>query len=509
MDQGATNDIAPATVTRRSVARLAGGLAAKSRELVGLAALVAVLTMPGLLRGPTLDATVFLTVAQRIAAGATAYRDVWDHKPPGLYLLEAPLIGVLHGIDPWLLGWTLTIVAITGASLASAAIARRMIGVRAAPSAGILCAIGLSIDPISFGGGHTETFAAASATICLLSAMSNDHRSGRIMSGIAMGVACSFSFLGVSVVAPLAWIVFRAASGACPGRSRTASVAILAVALGCGIVVAVVFLVLLTTGAPPFAMDAVVRYNQAYSALNRDHLFVSIVQLVESLAARSILIVPALALRRHDGLVTPFTLLWLLGGAGAFVVAARIEPHYLSIVVPPLAIAASASLRRLPSIGARSLVGGGAAATSVVLIVWLAQASGTGVGSRGQILGASRWLDSLPAGPIYVWGNEPGLYLYSGRPSAGPYIYAFPLITPGYSNVHQISLLLDQWRDRPPVAVVDASRLTPHLLIPGSVYIGDGRALDILDPLRAFVATNYQRKETIDGYTVYLPSQKP
>ena len=36
---------------------------------------------------PSEDEGVFLYIAHRIAAGGMPYRDVWDHKPPGVYLL--------------------------------------------------------------------------------------------------------------------------------------------------------------------------------------------------------------------------------------------------------------------------------------------------------------------------------------------------------------------------------------------------------------------------------------
>ena len=45
---------------------------------------------------PSEDEGVFLYIAHRIAAGGMPYRDVWDHKPPGVYLLD-----LLAGADEW------------------------------------------------------------------------------------------------------------------------------------------------------------------------------------------------------------------------------------------------------------------------------------------------------------------------------------------------------------------------------------------------------------------------
>ena len=51
-----------------------------------LLALSALVLAPGLLSGPSLDAAVFMQVAERMRDGATLYSGIWDHKPPGIYL---------------------------------------------------------------------------------------------------------------------------------------------------------------------------------------------------------------------------------------------------------------------------------------------------------------------------------------------------------------------------------------------------------------------------------------
>src|SRR5438552_15089103 len=39
-------------------------------------------------RVPSEDEGVFLYITRTIAAGGAPYRDGWDHKPPGVYLLD-------------------------------------------------------------------------------------------------------------------------------------------------------------------------------------------------------------------------------------------------------------------------------------------------------------------------------------------------------------------------------------------------------------------------------------
>ena len=52
-----------------------------------LVALSALVLAPGLLSGPSLDAAVFMQVAERMRAGDVLYAGIWDHKPPGIYLV--------------------------------------------------------------------------------------------------------------------------------------------------------------------------------------------------------------------------------------------------------------------------------------------------------------------------------------------------------------------------------------------------------------------------------------
>jgi hypothetical protein len=110
---------------------------------------------------------------------------------------------------------------------------------------------------------------------------------------------------------------------------------------------------------------------------------------------------------------------------------------------------------------------------------------------------------------LFVWGNEPLLYLESNRKPASRYVYLRPLTTPGYSDAAQAAALLADWERHPPGVIVDAS------IHPGGVQaypllqpwsFGGTPLPDALDPVRDFVRTNYVEAGRVGDWIVYLPA---
>jgi hypothetical protein len=109
---------------------------------------------------------------------------------------------------------------------------------------------------------------------------------------------------------------------------------------------------------------------------------------------------------------------------------------------------------------------------------------------------------------IWVWGNEPQVYLDADRPVATPYSYLYPLVTPSYTTAEMIRETLADLEAERPAVVVDAGSSAPGrpgfqpLLHPRPLAT-DGRTLDILDPLRTFVANHYRERAVVEGWIVY------
>ena len=123
-------------------------------------------------------------------------------------------------------------------------------------------------------------------------------------------------------------------------------------------------------------------------------------------------------------------------------------------------------------------------------------------------------LQDLPPGSMLVWGNQPVLYDLADRAPATVYSYLYPLTTPGYSTPDMVGTVARALADHPPAVVVDAGSTAPGqpgflpLLIDRPVAT-DGRDLDLLGPLRAFVAGHYRLAATVAGWPIYVLRDEP
>jgi hypothetical protein len=106
-------------------------------------------------RVPTRDSDVFLYLGQQILEGQVPYRDVWDHKGPGVYYLNA--LGLwLGGGSRWGVWW-LQWLSLAGAALLGYAALSQAFGHRPAVFASLawLASLGFVLG----GGNFTEEYA--------------------------------------------------------------------------------------------------------------------------------------------------------------------------------------------------------------------------------------------------------------------------------------------------------------------------------------------------------------
>ncbi|MGH7442928.1 MAG: hypothetical protein ACREKE_09680, partial [bacterium] len=91
---------------------------------------------------PGRDSGVYLLVARTILGGGAPYRDIWDHKPPLTYLIDALGLWISpSGLDTYWGVWLLELCSLFASALLLGATARRCFGDYAA-------AIALSLTPL-------------------------------------------------------------------------------------------------------------------------------------------------------------------------------------------------------------------------------------------------------------------------------------------------------------------------------------------------------------------------
>ncbi|HEX3220060.1 MAG TPA: hypothetical protein VHU77_08575 [Candidatus Limnocylindria bacterium] len=496
------------------------------RIFLACVALAAALLAPGLLVGPSLDAAVFAEVAERMRAGAMLYVDAWDHKPPGVYLLLVAARTLLPWFGPWLVSWIVSVLATAATATTLHAICRRL-GLSAlacwVAAVGALVVMGQYLTAL--GGGLTEPFATLLLAVALLLALGSWGRDDQLVRpaavGAVLGLAAMLSVQVLPAILPIGWLMI-------PRNGKSAATGISVLVAGIAGFLAPLVLVaawLTVIGSFGGATDAVLTYTAAYrSVAGRTGVALGGPVLAWTLLALLFLAVPAAMGaaegRRRGGVWSAAALAsmaWIGIAIVSFAVQGRLFAHYVIPLSIPLALLAGLGAERLRALPKRhrSRLLLPIAATCVIsaLAAGVAGAMELGPISRdhAQSVAIAKILDqeSEAEDRIWVWGNEPEVYLDSDRESATSYSYMYPLVTPGYTTPALIAATLADLERDPPKLIVDAGSTAPgqpgfqQLLIPRPLA-SDGRDLDLLDPLRGFVRERYTELDRTSGWVVYV-----
>lgn len=492
---------------------------------VPLALLAVLALLPGLL-GPSLDAAVFSLVGDRLAAGELPYAQVFDHKPPGLYLLIG-LGDVVGGpLGAWRISWLLSAAAATVTGLLVADTLRMQGWRRLAWLSGGLSTALLASFPLALGGGMGETVAVVPATAALRLAAVGATGSARSFAvGALAAAAAAISLQAVPVTAAV--LIVAALHARHGGRSRVErGLGTAWILVGAASATSLLIVLMGTAGATAAAARAVIGYNRAFAGLAAadDPL---LGQATHALLVISPLLVPAvLGLRATLGnpIRRPLAIgamSWVVLASALIVAMGRLELHYVALLVPPLALLAPAgfAFRRRGThtqMARGAMVAGlllAAAAVSVFVSTTetaMAMDARAAQADRSQTVG--RWLqrNTAAGSDIFVWGNAPSVYLDADRAPASEFVYLLPLTTPGFATRDLVASIVERWQARPPAAVIDAGSSSPGaaglppLLVDRPILPLDGRDLDILEPLRAFVREHYVQGATVDGWPIYV-----
>jgi hypothetical protein len=474
----------------------------------------AALLSPGLFLGPAQDASVFLLAGVRIREGFMPYRDLFDDKPPGSYLLNALGQIALPWLDPWLVTWLLSL-AFSGASvLVVDAILRRSIGSGAAWVWSLVCCAGVAGYLTASGGGLTETYALLPLVLALWMVVS---KPAGLRMGVAVGVLLVAACLCSLECAPPAAVI---ACAFAYERRNLRAMGMRAVALGGAAVslAALVLLWLVIGGAAASAFDQIVAFNEAYAA-TFDAPLVGFLLAAVLLGGLGIPVVLAAA-RMVSSPGASDRLGWLSLAWVVFYLAFlgsenRVFPHYLVLAVPPLVILAArgteplwAALRAGCASPRQGVLAGVAVSTFLLLAACSVALGQMAVSDQIRFKQSSDPVAAFIRARVptdrtlFVWGYDPVLYLTAGLEPYDRYIYLFPLIAPGYGSEDRTAALLAEWEKSPPDVIVESYSSVP---LNRSPDIGsDAHGLDTLAPLRTFVNARYRLVASFATEDVYL-----
>jgi len=480
---------------------------------------------------PGRDQGMFSYLGDGILHGKRLYRDLWDHKPPGvvwLYALAIALLGrayaAIHALQA---------VLVIATALAIAGVVRRTTGMPGAAIAAALLYV-LHAGGLAFGGfwgtAQAELFMdlpLVVAVILLLAARDREGRAAWLRIGIA-GLCVGSTLLLKYSAAPLIGLVVAAwpARGMRAGLPRVA-----AFLVGFALPSACLALGMALSGTWDDFVRATVWFNLDYRSATSaaappllGRVFYAPDRLLALLVPGAVAL--AFALRQpgaHDDraarsrvLVRVALLLWVLALTEVFWQGRYWVYHY-QVVLLPLTLLAGAGLGSLSSaLSKRSpgLVPAIWVGLVLLLLPYLGHLAaydrrhGLSASWRGRIDAATMeatytWGDyqfaqtkaiaaqvaeQVPAGErIFVWGFEPYVYFLAQRPSASRFQNDEPLM-PRYRSVHAIFAreLMEDLEQHPPrlmiVVTNDANDVEPEDSV---------RQLLAWPDLRRFVESRY------------------
>ncbi len=428
------------------------------------------------------DECNYAYIGSRLLAGDRLYVDVWDHQPPGIFVLFAGLIALVGdsetAIRLFALLWSLATLVLVYR------VARRGLRPGAAWFAALLFAMASSDPGMAGEGANREIYMNAlvvGSVACLMRAT----LARVLLAGVLLGLASTMK----TVVAAqwLALLIALWIGQARGGRGAILRVARMTLALAAGpaliwIAVAEYFAV---TDRFAVFYDAVFTYNLTYSQMTSGPLarfaefFVAgrpsswavfRTALPLWLAGGAGLVIAVVTLRRRDRAWSALVLALALGSFMAACLPRQFWPHYYLLMLPSLVILSAAATNALPARPAKGYAGVLIATLLLTqgLFYLLAPADLIGVQRyKMRMLWArdqARRLAAVtePTDSVFVWGNaDAGIYYYSQRRCATRYTMIGSLLGEDAAARRRQSLLIDDLTRNRPRVIVQAMPFVP------------------------------------------------
>ncbi|MHC5110415.1 MAG: ArnT family glycosyltransferase [Planctomycetota bacterium] len=436
------------------------------------------------------DECNYAIIAQRLIDGQQLYVDVWDHQPPGIYVLYATGI-TLFGDSPAV--FRVMAMAFSLVSLVLIfSICRKLAGPIPAVAAAWLFAI-VSSDPGTAGeGSNREIFMNTFVLLAWYGALRSNDRSGwtLFLSGLSLGIGSVIKTVLVAHWIFLAcWLIVRDRAAG-PGSRKRSGLFRSLVMLALGSLSAWLLVVgyFVATGRGAELLDAAFYFNLSYSGagdgfLYRFLYFFSperhpfVFKSALALWIGGTIALPWLAVAMWRGKLNesgPAVAL-LLGSYFAVCLPGRAWPHYYYLMMPALVIAVTVFAWQLSVLLAHRLqvrrtallvslmVAIVPVATLVTeysryltadpMAITRSRYNGRDFWARAQGINVANVTD--PGDSVFVFGNDAGIYYYANRRCASRYTMITGL-QEGHSgiDVRRRQLIDDLNNDPPRVMIV-------------------------------------------------------
>ncbi|MFW6108229.1 MAG: ArnT family glycosyltransferase [bacterium] len=426
-----------------------------------VAALAAVVLVTGLARVPTMrvpldqDCAVYTYAAQRWAEGGLPYRDVFDHKPPGIYLVYRLLFAVFSPSGQ-AVNVTLRVASLVtdaAAAIVLFFLARRLFGLWQGVAAGLLYALFAALPGLQYEALQPErlvTLFVAAGFLTAVVYMDRRRYWWAALSGLLFGLALVVKPIaapaGIVVWAWVSWDAWRRERGGAVKRVVAHSVLL---AVGAVLPWGLFAAYFAAKGALEEFWFCTYAYNALYATEQRRGGLLRSVQLLVrtkmfehcfwwALGAAGVGVSLWQRGLRRGGVLAAG---WLVAAFVGVYMPGQFAYYYYLPTGAPLALAGGVAVVALAGfvagrrpLGLRVLVAGAAAVVLVGCLglcalrqkghlAWQAAPRTT---NRVVARVAGYIAEHSEAGDrLYVWGSRPQLYVLSGRRGVCPYLFNF------------------------------------------------------------------------------------
>ncbi|MEP6693227.1 MAG: hypothetical protein ABJB39_01130 [Chloroflexota bacterium] len=455
-------------------------------------------------RDPAEDSGVFFYAAQRLLDGGAPYRDIWDHKPPGVYVVDA--LGIALGRQTGV--WLVQVAFLAAAALLGHRALRHQFGATAAFVGSLVWLVTLPRLFLEYGQTSFVEFYALPLQFGALFLYAGARTRPRALAIGALGGAALLlkpTLVGIWIAIGLVTLI----------RERRYAVPFVAlVAAGAAAPVAIVAAWAAARGVLGDMVDQALVYNQAYAA------FAPVSDRVDA-------VLSGLRLTLPSGLALVAVGAWLYAVAtrrfaptllGVALVAFPVEIalstwgrgyHYYFIAwLPAMAILAAFAVRELmraaPPRIAWPVLALAVLAMSVLPALLVTRLALTTDPGRARAAAAYVAANTRREDTVLIWGSHTEVLFLADRRSPSRYVYQYAaLSTRGYATPARVAEFLADLQRARPVLILDASAesfVTPPLDLAGLRAWTSPEAqyalLPDMERVVEYIVANYERAGT-------------
>lgn len=470
------------------------------------------------------DSGVFLYAGWRILHGEIPYRDVWDHKPPVIFYINALGLAIADH-SRWGV-WLIELILLFFAAFLGYLLIKRLFGVL--PAALGLLLFCLSLVPLIQGGNFTTEYTLPLQFAALWLFHRADPSERPALNFFLIGLTGAIAFLTkqTAVGVWLAIVVYLTVQRVVTKRGGQWAREIVFIALGGSTFIALVALFFAVQGALPQFWSAAFEYNFVYSARAGGGLPARLEMIekgIRPLARTGLFLFGAAGYLIAVGMTLPgrlslkgalSPLLWiglinlpieliLIGLPG------RTFPHYYMTLLPVLALFSGLAFQRVFSLVSiwkdRPAMKYFLAAALAGFFLWssfdnyLDQVYTYRRLTKSEAIVNYIRENTSPGDQVLIWGAETSVNYFAERKSPTRFVYQYPLHRPEYVTEEMIHEFLDDVIRSRPRLIVDTGTQDP--------LYGFPIVTAAIEEKTAYLASHYCAAQRIDSWTVYEYSE--